>query len=49
MVTLLTSLSSEVLLRILDNLEDARDLVRFRQVSRRMYDIGGDALVSMAF
>jgi hypothetical protein len=46
MVTSLTSLSSEVLLRILDSFDNARDLLRFRQVSRRMYNIGGDALVS---
>jgi hypothetical protein len=47
MATSLTSLSSEVLLRILGNLDDARDVVRFRRVSRRMNGVGGDSLVSV--
>lgn len=46
MASSLASLSSEVLLRILGNLDDARDLVRFRQVNRRLYGVGGDTLVS---
>ena len=46
MATTLGALSSEVLLRIAGNLENARDLTRLRQVNRQLYNVGGDALVS---
>lgn len=42
----LGALSAEVVLRVLDHLDDARDVVQIRQVSRRLHSLAGDTLVS---
>ncbi|PWN38159.1 uncharacterized protein FA14DRAFT_159865 [Meira miltonrushii] len=41
----LQSLSAEVILRILGQAKDAKDIVRFRQVNKRMYSLGHDSLL----
>jgi hypothetical protein len=45
MAITLSDVSSEVLLRILEHLDDARDLARIRQTSRRLRSIGRDPLL----
>lgn len=39
------SLSAEVILRILGQAKDARDIVRFRQANKRMYSLGHDSIL----
>lgn len=44
-MTSIEDLSAEVILRILGQLKDVKDIVRFRQVNKRMYSLGHDSIL----